>query len=603
MFQVAIAKQHFNCSSLTGVPLMGENPLGDGSRGSHWETRLVADDIMAYGNGGMVSSLTLAIMEDTGFYLAQHENAGCLAWGRAQGCSFVSSRCGVRRDDLTAHMPPELCAREHPTDSRCTAWEQHEEGGEMQRLCWPPDAFLTTKCAAPDCAREWRSGRCNAECVVGQTTTTPTAGANNSNASAASRCGLALPDGAVGISRDGLDISAHLVSGMDTAVSAVTEWVGGSLLMLLVVAVLSMCSCCEERCKHSTVRALSMALNAVFALTATAAALTCVYALNTHDYESLVSAEAARLALFASVGTAALSMIGCCGAKRRSSLALALFMLLLFLVILAQLVMVIAIVWFINASHDADESTYEILGAKETSTEWTGDASVDTVVDQTFAELEGFGCQLYKTCCARGPALEALNGSCTAAHNGATVGAAAMLAHDPSSPQFCRLLSGSEVAARAPPAFATCLALEDGGAVNLGECSADFCPAGISGFSSFMESVIAWLREEAWVLAAGFGVLMLLEIVSLVMSCVTCRRAKGSDDDHGQGERSDLLRAADSAAGRELSDLGEQIDIRTASVHGGPEPEPEPGQAPNHHERKRFRAKIQATLAAAERRP
>ena len=118
-----------------------------------------------------------------------------------------------------------------------------------------------------------------------------------------------------------------------------------------------------------------------------------------------------------------------------------------------------------------------------------------------------------------------------------------------------------------------------------------------------MESVIAWLREEAWVLAAGFGVLMLLEIVSLVMSCVTCRRAKGSDDDHGQGERSDLLRAADSAAGRELSDLGEQIDIRTASVHGGPEPEPEPGQAPNHHERKRFRAKIQATLAAAERRP
>ena len=168
VFQVAIAKQHFNCSSLTGVPLMGENPLGDGSRGSHWETRLVADEIMAYGNGGVVSSLTLAIMEDTGFYLAQHENAGCLAWGRAQGCAFVSSRCGVRRDDLTARMPPELCAREHPTDQRCTAWEQHEEGGEMQRLCWPPDAFLTTKCAAPDCAREWRSDesglqQCNAE--------------------------------------------------------------------------------------------------------------------------------------------------------------------------------------------------------------------------------------------------------------------------------------------------------------------------------------------------------------------------------------------------------------------------------------------------------
>ena len=60
-----IARQYYNCSTLSGLPLMGENPLGDGSRGSHWETRLLADDIMAYGDGGVVSAFTLAMLEGT----------------------------------------------------------------------------------------------------------------------------------------------------------------------------------------------------------------------------------------------------------------------------------------------------------------------------------------------------------------------------------------------------------------------------------------------------------------------------------------------------------------------------------------------------------
>ena len=37
------------------LPLMGENQLGDASRGSHWETRIMADEFMSYGEGGAVS--------------------------------------------------------------------------------------------------------------------------------------------------------------------------------------------------------------------------------------------------------------------------------------------------------------------------------------------------------------------------------------------------------------------------------------------------------------------------------------------------------------------------------------------------------------------
>jgi hypothetical protein len=76
-----IARKYFNCSALAAVrrdgqrrpsvptparrltgrarvgqlPLMGENQLGDASRGSHWETRIMADEFMSYGEGGAVS--------------------------------------------------------------------------------------------------------------------------------------------------------------------------------------------------------------------------------------------------------------------------------------------------------------------------------------------------------------------------------------------------------------------------------------------------------------------------------------------------------------------------------------------------------------------
>jgi hypothetical protein len=33
---MAVAKSYFDCATLTSMPLMGENPLGDTSRGSHW---------------------------------------------------------------------------------------------------------------------------------------------------------------------------------------------------------------------------------------------------------------------------------------------------------------------------------------------------------------------------------------------------------------------------------------------------------------------------------------------------------------------------------------------------------------------------------------
>ena len=69
--------------------------LPDMGRASHWETRIMRDDVMSYGHQPHVSSLTLAAMEDLGFYRANYSRAGCMNWGYQQGCLFVLSRCGI----------------------------------------------------------------------------------------------------------------------------------------------------------------------------------------------------------------------------------------------------------------------------------------------------------------------------------------------------------------------------------------------------------------------------------------------------------------------------------------------------------------------------
>ena len=51
---------------------MGLPELG---RASHWETRTMRDDVMTYGGGpAIISSITLAAMEDLGHYLANYSS-------------------------------------------------------------------------------------------------------------------------------------------------------------------------------------------------------------------------------------------------------------------------------------------------------------------------------------------------------------------------------------------------------------------------------------------------------------------------------------------------------------------------------------------------
>jgi len=88
-------RQHFNCTSLDGAEL--ENEGGSGTQWSHWEESLFHDEIMtglASGSGrSVLSNLTLALMEDSGWYLPEYSFAGLLKFGRNAGCDFVEKKC------------------------------------------------------------------------------------------------------------------------------------------------------------------------------------------------------------------------------------------------------------------------------------------------------------------------------------------------------------------------------------------------------------------------------------------------------------------------------------------------------------------------------
>ena len=50
------------------------------------------DDVMSYGYQPMISKITLAAMEDLGFYLANYSAAQCMSWGHFQASPSPSPR-------------------------------------------------------------------------------------------------------------------------------------------------------------------------------------------------------------------------------------------------------------------------------------------------------------------------------------------------------------------------------------------------------------------------------------------------------------------------------------------------------------------------------
>ena len=111
------ARGHFGCPSLPGVEL--ENQGGEGSAGSHWEARIMLGDYMISTDYPelVISDITLAVFEDSGWYNVNYYTGGLFKTGKGEGCNFLQNTCINKSSELT-NFPLDFC--DEPEEAFCT---------------------------------------------------------------------------------------------------------------------------------------------------------------------------------------------------------------------------------------------------------------------------------------------------------------------------------------------------------------------------------------------------------------------------------------------------------------------------------------------------
>jgi hypothetical protein len=83
-------KKHYNCDSFKGLPL--EYNGGVGTVGGHWAKKYMNTDYMigdSYGEN-LISELSLAMFEDSGWYQVDYSLSNLFLWGKNKGCDFFN---------------------------------------------------------------------------------------------------------------------------------------------------------------------------------------------------------------------------------------------------------------------------------------------------------------------------------------------------------------------------------------------------------------------------------------------------------------------------------------------------------------------------------
>lgn len=110
------ARGHYGCPSLDRVPL--EEQGGDGSAFSHWESHYAHTEAMTpqASEVSRVSAMTLALLEDSGWYRPDYSMMGPFRFGKGMGCDFLRSPCV---QDGETQFPTAFCTNTdvHPCNS------------------------------------------------------------------------------------------------------------------------------------------------------------------------------------------------------------------------------------------------------------------------------------------------------------------------------------------------------------------------------------------------------------------------------------------------------------------------------------------------------
>ncbi|CCW69086.1 unnamed protein product [Phytomonas sp. Hart1] len=116
---VEVARAHYGCSTMPYVEL--EETGSTSVVNSHWKMRSAKDDLMsAFNSAGFYTAITIAAMEDTGYYKGNYGNAESMAWGKNAGCVLFDENCVING---VSQVPAMFCDRKIPSISefKCTS--------------------------------------------------------------------------------------------------------------------------------------------------------------------------------------------------------------------------------------------------------------------------------------------------------------------------------------------------------------------------------------------------------------------------------------------------------------------------------------------------
>jgi hypothetical protein len=119
----AWAQRYYGCPTVEGVEV--ENQGGAGTELSHWEKRTTMNEYMTgtASRNPVFSELTLALLEDTGWYVANYSLAGQLLWGQGMGCNFTNQSCDKWPTSYNGYFctsnGKEICTSDYQAKGSC----------------------------------------------------------------------------------------------------------------------------------------------------------------------------------------------------------------------------------------------------------------------------------------------------------------------------------------------------------------------------------------------------------------------------------------------------------------------------------------------------
>lgn len=103
-----IARNQFDCQSLEGARLENQPTRPESCFGDHWCGRLFYGEALSgviAPTANIPSPLTLALMEDSGWYRANFTHSRMSFWGLGMGCDFVNQPCLVVEENGATVLP------------------------------------------------------------------------------------------------------------------------------------------------------------------------------------------------------------------------------------------------------------------------------------------------------------------------------------------------------------------------------------------------------------------------------------------------------------------------------------------------------------------